>query len=199
MYPEKKGGDMSNYVYLRAESLKSEVRAKHKIKVDAKTRIDVVAVTGYYEPLQSLKNPKGMIYFNVIGTDGVINSSDRRRADVWLQSTAAGNISSVFILDLGVENEIIGYGYPSEDEYSKPKKTKLPDGTIRTKERPNPFCKYSNDGFMFIAKPDFSVIEIVVIQNGRYFIQSECKKYADGKMNDVLATLRAEARPIFQY
>ena len=191
---------MSNYVYLRAENLKSEVKARHKIKVDAKIpRVDVVAVTGYYEPLQSLKNPKGMIYLNVIGTDGVINSSDRRRADVWLQSTVAGNISSVFILDLGDENEIIAYGYPPVDEYLKPKKVKRPDGTIKTVERPNLFYKHNSDGFVFIAKPDFSVIEIVVIQNGRYFIQSECKKYADGKMNDVLATLRAEARPIFQY
>jgi len=190
---------MSNYVYLKCENLKNEVKARHKIKTDAKIpRLDVTAQEGYYEPLQSLKNPKGMIYFNVLGTDGVINSSDRRRSDVWLQCSA-GNFSSFYMTDLGTETEFIGHGNPSGDEYFKPKRVKQTDGTYKTIERPNPFYKHRNDGFLFIAQPDFSAIEIVIVQNGKYIIQSECKKYADGQMNDILKTLRAEARPIFQY
>ena len=191
---------MSNYVYLKCENLTKEVKTRNKIKADAKIpRVDVTAVAGYYEPLQSLKNPKGMIFFNVLGTDGVINDTDLRRADVWLQCSA-GNFSSVYMLtDLCKENEIIGYGNPSDVEYFKPKTVKCADGTTKTKPRPNPFFKHRNDGFLFIAKPDFTVIEIVIVQNGRHYIQSEARRYADGQMIEVLETLRAAARPIFQY
>jgi hypothetical protein len=191
---------MSNYVYLKAENLKSEVKAKHKIKVDCKIpRVDVAAQAGYYEPLQSLKNPKGMLYLNVIGADGIINSSDRRRSDVWLQCSGI-NFSSVFILtDLCSDNEIIGYGNPGDCAYFKPKTVKCADGTTKTKERPNPFYNYRNDGFLFIAKPDFTVIEIIIVQNGKYSILSEARRYASGQMNDALAALRTAARPIFQY
>ena len=192
---------MSNYVYLKCENLKSEVKTKHKIKADAKIpRVDATYQAGYHEALEAIKNDKGMIYFNVIGTDvGNIGSTDRRRADVCLKSPTAGNFSSIYMLELGVEDEIVGYGNPSGAEYFKPKKTKRADGTIKTVARPNPFYKYRNDGFLFIAKPDFSVLEIIIVQNGRFYIQSEAKKYADGQMNDVLATLRAAAQPVFQY
>jgi len=196
---------MSNYVYLKAETLTDEVKARHKITGVKIPRLDVTAQAGYYEPLQSLKNPHGMLFFNVIGADGIINCTDRRRADVWLQCSGI-NFSSVYLLDFGTEN-IIGYGNPSDVEYFKPKTVKNADGTpkknadgtTKTKPRPNPFFKHRNDGFLFIAKPDFTVIEIVIVQNGRHYIQSEARRYADGQMIEVLETLRAAARPIFQY
>ena len=191
---------MSNYVYLKCENLTNEVKTRNKIKADAKIpRVDVTAQAGYYEPLQSLKNPSGMVFFNVLGTRGVINDTDLRRADVWLQCSA-GNFSSVYMMpELCKENEIVAHGCPATVEFFKAKTVKYADGTTKTKPRPNPFYKYRNDGFMFIAKPDFTMIEIIVVQNGKHFIQSECQRYAGGGMNEVLATLRAAACPIFQY
>jgi len=191
---------MSNYIYLLCENLKDEVKTRHKIKVErANPRVDVMLVTGYYEPLQYLKNPKGMIFFDVLGTDGKINSSDRRRSDVWLQCSAC-NFSSVYFMDFGKENEIFGHGNPSDDEFFTPKKVKSKDGTIKTIPKPNPFYKNNRyDGFIFIAKPDYSSLEIIIVPNGRYYIQSECNRYINGKMDEVLATLRAEAKPIFHY
>ncbi|MDR1348370.1 MAG: hypothetical protein LBJ63_08120 [Prevotellaceae bacterium] len=189
---------MSNYIYLKTEQLPKEVKTRHKIKAEAKIpRLDVTAQAGYYKPLEALKNPKGMIYFNLMGTDGLINSTDRRRSDVWLQCSA-GNFSSIYTLDLKTEN-IVGYGNPADDKFFKPKRLNAKDGTIKQVERPNPFYEYNKDGFLFIAKPDFSELEIIIVPNGRYIIQSIGKEYADGKMDDVLTALRQAAQPIFHY
>jgi len=190
---------MNNFIYLKAENLTKEVKTRHKIKPEPRIRrVDVVAQAGYYVPLAALKNPKGMIYFNILGTDGIINSTDRRRSDVWLQC-AGINFSSIYVLDLGVENEIIGHGNPPDVAHLKPKLVKNKDGTTTTIPRHNPFYEYRNDGFLFIAKPDFSALEIIVVPNGRYIIQSIAKQYADGQMNDILKVLRNAASPIFQY
>jgi hypothetical protein len=189
---------MNNYIYLKTEQLPKEVKTRHKIKAEAKIpRLDVTAQAGYYKPLEALKNHKGMIYLNLMGTDGLINSTDRRRADVWLQCRA-GNFSSIFTLDLGNENVIVAYGNPADEKYFKPQKVKTKDG-VKTVPRPNPFYENRADGFLFIAAPDYSKIEIIIVPNGRYHIQSICKEYADEKLNGILTVLRAAAQPIFQY
>jgi len=189
---------MSNYIYLKLEQLPKEEKARNGIKVDAKIpRLDVTAQSGYYAPMEAVKNKKGMIYFNLIETDGVIKSTDLRRSDVWLQCSF-GNFSSIYMLDFDTEN-IVAYGNPADAKYFKPKRIKNTNGTVKQVERPNPFYEYRNDGFLFIAKPDFSILEIIIATNGRYSIQSMAKQYADGKFDDVLAALRGSAKPIFQY
>jgi hypothetical protein len=103
------------------------------------------------------------------------------------------NFSSVFTLDLGSEN-IVGFGNPAIDKFLKPKKGK--NGSIK---RPNPFFEHRNDGFLFIATPDYSVLEIIIVPDGAHIVQSMVKKYADGKMTEILETLRSAAQPFFQY
>jgi hypothetical protein len=188
----------SNLIYLKTEQLPKDVKARHGIKVDAKIpRLDVVGQAGYYPPLQDLKNREGMIFFYLIETNGLIKSSDLRRADVSLQCKA-GNFSSIFTLDLGAEN-LVGYGYPAGEEFFKPKQKKGKDGTATLVPRPNPFYAQCNDGFLFIAPLGYSELEIVIVPNGKFCIQSYAKKYADGQMDDVLEALRSAAQPIFPY
>ena len=190
---------MNNYVYLRLEKLTGEEAARHKVKADAKIpRLDMKGQTGYYEPLKAFMNPKGMIFFYVTGTD-MINASNLRRTDVRLQSNGI-NLSSIYWMDAKSETELIGYGNPADVEYFKPKMKKRKDGTVaKVTEMRNPFYNNRKDGFMFLCKPDMSAMEMVIVLGGRYTMQSECRRYIDGEMDDVMKSLRDEARPIFNY
>jgi hypothetical protein len=172
--------------YLRLEQLPAEIKSRHKIKLDAKTpRFDVTAQFGYFKPLEYLKNPKGMIILYLQATDGMINSIDRRRADVWLQCKNSVNFSSIYMLDLGTET-VIGYGYP-------------PDTKTLKGGKENVFFDNRADGYLFLANKDFSQIEILIIPNGKHIVQGVAKQLADGKLNEILQQFRAEAKPIFQY
>ena len=177
--------------YLRIEVLPCEVKKRHKIKAESSIpRLDVTAQAGYYKPLEALKNDKGIIYFNLIETRGYINSTDIRRADVRLQcrdniGKQSVNFSSIYLLDLNTEN-IIAYGNPPSAK------------TLKTGKQ-NPFFENREDGFLFLAKKDFSEIEILIVPNGKYIIQGLAKEISDGKMNDILKNLRSHAKPIFNY
>jgi hypothetical protein len=185
---------MNNLIYLKTVQLSKEEKIRHKIKPEAKIpRLDTIALAGYYPPLEALKNSKGQIFFNLIETRGIIDATDRRRAAFWLQCNGL-NFSSVFTLDLGFEN-IVGFGNPAIDKFLKPQKRK--NGSII--ERPNPFYEYRNDGFLFIATPDDSVLVIIIVSGGKSYIQSMVKKYADGQMTEILEALRSAAQPFFQY
>lgn len=172
--------------YLKLEQLPKEVKAKHKIKLEASTpRLDVTAQFGYFKPLESLKNPKGMINFYLQGTDGMINSNDRRRADVWLQCKNSVNFSSIYTLDFGTDT-IIGYGYP-------------PDTKTLKGGKENVFFDNRTDGFLFLVNKEFSQVEILIVPNGKHIIQGVAKQLADGNMNEILQQFRVEAKPIFKY
>jgi hypothetical protein len=180
---------MDNLIYLILEKRQS---VKKDGKESKTPRYVLIRQAGYYKPLQAIKNAKGEIVFYLLGTDGIINANDRRRADVWLQSKEM-NFSSIYRLDLDTEN-IVGYGNPADAKLFKPKRIKGKDGKIKVVERANPFFENRGDGFLFIINPDYSVIEIIIVPNGKYHIQSIAKKYADGKMDEELNTLRKAAQ-----
>jgi hypothetical protein len=186
-----------NY-YLKIAVLPSDVRARNGINTETNCRYDGISQTGDYPPFELIKNHKGMLFFNLCNSDGTINSSDKRRADTWLQCTGGkyGNLSSIYTLELGTDI-IIAYGNPSDKQYFKPTTQFLKDGTINQKQKPNHFFNYKNDGFVFLIKNDWSEIEIIVISNGKNIIQSVAKKVADKEFEDELTALRIIAMPIF--
>lgn len=173
--------------YIKIEQLPDELKAKHKIKIGGKTpRFDVTRFFGYYPELESIKNPKGQIFFYLMENMGYINATDQRRADNRLQAKDSLNFSSIYLLNLNTE-PLVGYGNPYDQKtYSKDKK-------------PNPFYECKTDGYLFIIQPDWKAIEIVVVTNGQPIIQAFAKAYADGEYNEAMATLRATAKPIFEY
>ena len=173
--------------YMLLEQLPDELKAKHKIKLGAKVpRYDLTRFSGYYPELESLKNPKGQIYFNLIKTEYAIDTTDQRRADRFLQGKGSFNFSSVYLLNLNTE-QLIGFGNPNGNKtYSK-------------EHKPNPFFATKTDGYLFVVTPDWKAIEILVISGGLYTIEANAKALADGEYNEALATLRAAAKPIFEY
>lgn len=177
-------------VYMQFEQLPDEVKKRHKIKIGATVpRYDLTNWAGYYKPFESLKNPKGQICLYLNETRGIINSTDKRRADRFLMAKDSLNLSSVFLLDSSTPSDlgIVGYGNPNRAAtYGKDKKQ-------------NPFLNYKNDGFLFLIAPDWKRFEMLVIPNGCNTILGNAKAMADGFYNEALETMRATANRFYQY
>lgn len=178
--------------YFKFEQLADDVKARHKIKLDAKQpRFDLIATSGQYPPFDSLKNNKGMLYLYLIETRGIIDSTDQRRADRMLQGRRGKdtiNVTSLFLLDYPTtEGEpMIGYGNPN--------------GNPRLKNgNPNPFVGYGNDGFLLIVSPDWMNIELFVVPDGLNTILANARAMADGMYNVIVDATRAAAKPFFEY
>jgi hypothetical protein len=184
--------------YLKLEQLPEEVKNRHKIRLGARVpRFDVTAVAGYYKPLETLKNGKGMIFFYLNKTFGIINSSDVRRADCYLQGKDSINFSSIYTLDGLFEpnsQSIIAHGTPPDMELLSPKFIK---GTKI--DRPNPFYENGDDGYLFIIAKDYKTIEILIVEGGRYRITGIAKQLADGQFEAALKQMRGTAKPVFLY
>jgi hypothetical protein len=181
--------------YVRLEQLPDEVKERHKIKLGAKIpRFDVTGLAGYFKPLEALKNDKGQIYLSLIDSRGIINSPDSRRAERYLQGKDSTNVSSLFIANMGAEN-IVAFGNPPQAPELTPKK----DKSGKLIQRPNPFFNNKNDGYLFLIKSDWSVIEMLIIPNGFHNIQTSAKRLAEGVYDATLQTMRTTSTPIFNY
>lgn len=176
--------------YIKLQQLPQDVKAAHKIKVDAKTpRFDITQMAGYYKPIESLKNKDGQVYFYLNETRGIINSPDARRADKFLGARGSLNFSSIYMLDSIPDSEgyLIGYGNPYRlQTHGKDKKQ-------------NPFYDNRDDGYLFLIEQDWQTIEILVIPNGCNTILGNAMALQDGKYNDALEMMRATANTFFQY
>ena len=168
------------------------IRLDDKTAKDAKTpRFEVTHIAGYFKPLEALKNKKNEVVFYMLKTDGIINSSDKRRAGYYLQCKDSVNFSSMYYCGkIGDCN--VFYGEPPQAEFLKPKKDKKGKVT----QRLNPFFNSRNDGYLILTDANFKVIEILVISDGRYLIKGDAEKLLAGQFNEALEYLRSTAKPL---
>lgn len=174
--------------YFRLEQLSDSVKTLNRIKVGAKVpRYDCTALAGYYKPLDALKNAKGQLFFYLSETRGIINSSDQRRTDNFLQASKDSfNFSSIFMLDY-TASPLIGYGNANGNRtFGKVGKT-------------NPFFECKNDGYLFVISQDWQQIEVLVIPDGKHTIYGNAKELADGRYFEALESMRKTAKPIYNY
>lgn len=181
--------------YLKMVQLPDEVKKQNGIKVGASVpRFDLVAVSGYFAPLESVKSERdGHIHFYLTnGGDGV-DCKRERKAETKLQDNKNGNFSSVYIEDITpVDGYFVGYGNPNKHStYSKSKKT-----------TPNPYCKNGDDGFLFLIKEDWSEIEVFVVpknNGGNGIKESVSRAYRNGKYKETIKTMRETAKVFHTY
>ena len=87
------------------------------------------------------------------------------------------------------------YGYP------------LAVKTYSSKQKPNPFFTYKDDGFLFIVHQDQtaatepekikpSCIELIVLEGAKVLISSYCKMLQMGGFDEALAALRKQAKRV---
>ena len=85
------------------------------------------------------------------------------------------------------------YGYPLAAE------------TYGGKKKRNPFCKYKDDGFLFVIHQDQAAtteaqkikpafIELIVLEGAKVLISAYCKQLVMGGFNEVLKVLREQAQ-----
>jgi hypothetical protein len=175
--------------YIRLVQLPNEVKERKKIKLGAKVpRFDLVDMAGYYKPLETLKNKKGQVIFYLSDTRGIIDSSDKRRADRFLMAKDSLNFSSVFLLsNTAQDGRFVGFGTPNGAK------------TFGKDKKQNPFYECRNDGFLFVVSPDWNVIEVLIVPDGCNTIQGNARALADGVYNEALEIMRATAKTFCQY
>ena len=145
----------------------------------------IVAQAGYYPPMEQLKGRDGKISFNLMEKLKEGNSVPSMR----LQGKSSLNFTG--LKEYFEDGKLSGYayGYPLE----KP--------TYSSKEKPNPFYEYKDDGYLFIVEADKNdqnnliptSIELVVLQGAKVLISAYCKQLVMGGFDDALDMLRKQS------
>jgi len=168
-----------------------KLERRQSIKKDgaiSKTPRYVVTVkAGYFKPLTAIKNADGEI---VMYYQSNKDCNQNSKSETRLQCKGSINFSSVYLDGLKIGEMLIGYGEPQRGKMLKPQKGK--GGKMI--ERENPFFENQEDGYLFLISPDEKTIEILIVPQGRMLIQGYAKMLADGKLNEVLNTLRKSAK-----
>lgn len=179
--------------YIRVEQLPDEVKQRHKIKVGAKVpRYDGIAMYGNCKAFWELMNDKRqlVLYLNETYRNRLTNTASNpasRQADRYLQGKGSINVSSIYLTEYTTaDGRRVGYGNPD------------PSPTYGKERKPSPF-KGCRDGFIFLITPDWQTIEILVVADGSYNLIGTAKAMADGAYDEVLATYREIAAPIYKY
>lgn len=147
------------------------------------TKYTITEQTGFYPPMEELRGKGGKISMYLMEKlkEGLHVPSVRLQAKNSLNLTG--------LKDYYDNGKLSGfaYGYPfAEETYSK-------------KKRPNPFYKYSQDGFLFIIHQNEqgniipTSIEMLVLKGAKVVIGGYCKQLALGGFDDELRQLREQA------
>ena len=136
------------------------------------------AQAGYFRPMEGLLDRHGEIVMYWSRNEKCnINS----KAETRLQCKNSINFSSVYLQGLKLGDMRICYGEPPRAERLKG-------------DKQNPFYENRADGFLFLIAPDESVIEVLVVPQGRQLIRGYAAKLADGQLNEDLNELRKAAK-----
>lgn len=153
----------------------------------------VTAQAGYYPPMDELVGRDGKIsmYLQVSKDSGSNNDAPEMRLQ------AKNSLNFTGLKDYFVNGRLSGfaYGYP------------LAVKTYSSKQKPNPFFAYKDDGFLFIIHQDQtaatepekmkpSCIELVVLEGAKVLISAYCKQLVMGGFNEALAALRKQAKRV---
>lgn len=167
--------------YFRFEQLSDEVKSANGIR--SKARIDCVKYAGNCTGLTNFVNSKGQLFFYLTPAREIITADSKRIAD-WSLTNNSQNLSSIYIEDLDYPN--LGYGYCNSNRL-------LSNGL------PNPMFQFRNDGYLFLVNPDYSVIELLIVPDGRHLISLHYQKLIDGGYDSEIKTLRDEGKPFYSY
>lgn len=160
------------------------VNATQKGKITPK--FTIVEQAGYYPPMEQLKGRDGLVSMNLMEK---LKEGDNVPS-MRLQAKASLNFTG--LKEYFVDGKLSGYayGYPLD----KP--------TYSSKEKPNPFYEYKQDGFLFLIEQDEkeptnqvpTSIELVVLEGAKVLISAYCKQLMMGGFDEALQALREQAK-----
>lgn len=124
-----------------------------------------------------------MLFLYLSGTEGIVNTHWRRKAETIL-TDGKNNISSLYFEDL--EHPAFAYGYPN------------PKAVLSNKAE-NPYYPLRNYGYLFRFSPDFNELEMLVFPGIRHQIKGFFNLLLDGELDEQFELLKKEAQGLFPY
>ncbi|WP_431158029.1 hypothetical protein [Winogradskyella poriferorum] len=171
--------------YYKLAILPDELKVANKIR--SKARLDCISFTDQtedgYNGLTNFVNHKGQLFFYKTPCKDFVQADKKRLAE-WSLTNNGLNLSSIYIDDLDYPE--IGYGYPNANRL-------LSNGSK------NPLFEFRNDGYLFLMNKDYSVIELLIIPDGRNLISSYYQKLIDGGFDNEIRKLREQSIEFYQY
>lgn len=159
--------------YYKFEKLSEETRKQNKIR--SNKRLDCSQFTDDKGRLTNFVNSKDQLFAYLTEPYTFVKASTKRMADWALTNSTGGNLTSLFTDD--IEFPQYYYGYPDKSKRSP----------------------FANDGYLFVANDDMTVIELFIIENGRNLISAYYQELIDGTFNSEMQQLRNQAKPFFDY
>lgn len=166
----------------RFEVLPKEIKDLNKIRSNA--RLDCIAFSGEYKGLTNFINTQGHLSLYKVPAKELVNTHYKRLSE-WSLTNNNLNFSSIYIEEL--EYPEYGYGYPNKNPF------------IGKERKPNPLYEFRNDGYLFIVNKDYTVIELLIIIDGRNLISSYYQNLIDGYFDKQIEELRKASKPFFNY
>ena len=154
----------------------------------------ITTEAGYYHPMEKITGRDGKIsmYLQVSKDSG---SKKDNAPSMKLQAKNSLNFTG--LKDYFIDGKLSGYayGYPLTSE------------TYGSKQTPNPFFGYKEDGFLFIihqnpeaitepGKIKPSCIELIVLEGAKVLIASYCKQLMMGGFGEAIKSLREQAKRV---
>ena len=143
---------------------------------------------GYYEPMQHLKGKDGKISMYLVEK---LKEGERVPA---MRLQARGSLNFTGLKEFFVNGRLSGYayGFPFDKQ------------TYSSRNKPNPFYPYKDDGFLFIVHCDENnknsltptAIEMIVLAGAKVLAGAYCKQLAMGGFNEELQALRQQAQEV---
>lgn len=154
----------------------------------ATPKYTIVGAAGYYPPMEQLRGRDKKVSMNLmekLKEGGNVPS---------MRLQAKGSLNFTGLKEWFKDKKLSGfaYGYPmKEPVYS-------------SKNKPNPFYDYRNDGYLFVVHQDQSnpenliptEIELIVLEGARVLISAYCKQLVVGGFDEALNNLRKQAKPL---
>ncbi|MEO5238924.1 hypothetical protein ABH055_10290, partial [Bacteroides ovatus] len=150
----------------------------------------ITAQAGYFPPMETIigRDGKVSMYLQVSKDSG--SKKDNSPA---MKLQAKDSLNFTGLKDYFVDGKLSGfaYGYPLATE------------TYSSKQKPNPFYDYKDDGYLFIIHQDKNantvrptVIELIVLDGAKVLISSYCKQLMMGGFDEAIKFLREQAEQV---
>lgn len=152
----------------------------------------ITAQAGYFPPMEVIigRDGKVSMYLQVSKDSG--SKKDNAPA---MKLQAKDSLNFTGLKEYFIDGKLSGFAYGCP----------LAAKTYSSKQKPNPFYEYKDDGYLFIVHQDQNantapeqirptIIELVVLDGAKVLISSYCKQLMMGGFDEAIKSLREQAK-----
>lgn len=148
-------------------------------------KFTITAQAGYFPPMDQLKGRDGLVSMNLMEKTKEGDNIPSMRLQ------AKNSLNFTGLKEYFQDGKLSGYAYGYPD----------PRATYSSKNKPNPFFEYRQDGYLFVVHQDEidptnttpTYIELIVLEGAKVLISAYCKQLVMGGFEEALQQLRKQA------